>query len=208
MSTHRRRTVRLLSIPLAAAAGAACFGPVAPPEHVVVRPVDVGGTLAFLETVHRQFDPLHAFTYSFLGSDLAALYGAEVRMARVLGAFAVLALLTACLGLFGLATFAAEQRRKEIGVRKVLGAGTASLVARLSADFARLVAIAFVVALPAAYVALAAWLGDFAYRIDLLRQADVFALAGLAALGVALLTVSYRAVRAATADPVAALRSE
>ena len=112
----------------------------------------------------------------------------------------------ACLGLFGLASFTAEQRTKEIGVRKVLGASVGSVVLLLSKDFVKLVAVAFVVAVPVAYFGAAWWLNDFAYRIDL--SWAIFFIAGLAALGIAMITVSYQAIRAALANPVESLRYE
>jgi putative ABC transport system permease protein len=124
----------------------------------------------------------------------------------LLGAFSLLAILIACMGLFGLAAFTAEPRTKEIGVRKVLGASARGIALLLSKDFVKLVGIAFVLAAPLAYVATQRWLDGFAYRFDV--SWPVFVLAGVAALGIALLTVSYQAIRAALADPVDSLRYE
>ncbi len=112
----------------------------------------------------------------------------------------------ACLGLFGLASYTAEQRTKEIGVRKVLGATVPSIVGLLSKDFALLVALAFVAAAPVAYFAMGRWLDDFAYRIEISWW--IFLMAGLFALLIALLTVSYQSIKAALADPVKSLRYE
>ncbi|RYZ31855.1 MAG: FtsX-like permease family protein, partial [Sphingobacteriales bacterium] len=112
----------------------------------------------------------------------------------------------ACLGLFGLATFTAEQRTKEIGVRKVLGASVASIVTLLSKDFLKLVCIAILIASPLAWYGMNRWLQDFAYKIDL--EWWVFALAGLLAIGIALLTVSFQSIKAALMNPVKSLRSE
>src|SRR5690606_34376067 len=117
-----------------------------------------------------------------------------------------LAVLIACLGLFGLAAFSAEQRTKEIGIRKVLGASAGSIVVLLSKDFAKLVAVAFVVAAPVAYLLMHRWLDDFAYRTRL--GPGVFLLAGALAVAIALLTVSYQSVRAARSDPARSLRYE
>jgi putative ABC transport system permease protein len=114
--------------------------------------------------------------------------------------------LIACLGLFGLSAFTAEQRTKEIGIRKVMGASVGHLVLLLSRDFTRLVLIAFLVAAPVAYVVMSRWLEDFAYRVEVAWP--VFVLAGLAALSIAWLTVSYQSIKAALADPVRALRYE
>ena len=120
--------------------------------------------------------------------------------------FAGLAILVACIGLFGLATFTAEQRTKEIGVRKVLGASVVSIVALLSTDFLKLVIVAIVVASPVAWYAMNRWLNDFAYKIDI--EWWVFALAGLLAVGIALLTVSFQSIKAALMNPAKSLRTE
>ncbi len=144
--------------------------------------------------------------YSFLDDQLAALYEAEQHLAQIFFVFVLLAILIACLGLFGLAAFTAQQRTKEIGIRKVLGASVPSIVALLSKDFLKLVLVAFVIAMPVAYYAMSTWLEDFAYRIDL--GPWVFVGAGVLALVIALATVSSQALRAAWANPVKALRSE
>ncbi|MEM9996143.1 MAG: FtsX-like permease family protein, partial [Bacteroidota bacterium] len=146
------------------------------------------------------------FTYRFLDDAFDELYRQEERLSRVFALFAGLAIVIACLGLFGLAAYTAERRRKEIGVRKVLGASVTSVVALLSGEFTRLVAISFVVATPLAWWAMQRWLDHFAYRIDL--GPGPFLVAGGLAATVALLTVSVHAVRAATADPVRSLRHE
>jgi putative ABC transport system permease protein len=124
----------------------------------------------------------------------------------VFAGFALLAIIVACLGLFGLAAFTADRRTKEIGIRKVLGASVAGLIVLLSRDFAKLIAAAFVFAAPIAYVAANHWLDEYAYRITIPWR--VFLLAGAGALGVALLAVSYQAVRTALADPVDSLRTD
>lgn len=173
---------------------------------VKLRPTDVAGTLAAVEGAWREVNPDYPFEYSFLDQEFARQYQEEANFARLSRGFTVLAIVIACLGLFGLATFTAEQRRKEIGVRKVLGASVPGLVALLSKDFLALVGVAFVIAAPLAYFVMRDWLADFAYRIAL--GPGVFLLAGGLALAVALLTVSYQALRAATTDPVKALRYE
>ncbi len=142
----------------------------------------------------------------FLDDHCNRQYRAEARFSTLFRYFAGLAILIACLGLFGLASFTAQQRTKEIGVRKVLGATVPTIVGLLSMDFVRLVGIAFVVAAPMAYFALDRWLADFAYHIEL--SAWTFLLAGLIGLLVALLTVSYQSIKAALADPVKSLRYE
>ena len=147
--------------------------------------------------------PLELF---FLNADLQRLYRQERQVQRIMGYFTGLALFIGCLGLFGLAAFTVEQRTREIGVRKVLGASVAGLVALLSKDFLKLVALAYLLAVPVAYLAMERWLEGFAYRVEVSWL--LFAGAGVAAVGIALLTVSYQAVRAALADPVQALRYE
>lgn len=166
----------------------------------------VAETVAALSGLWRQFAPEEPFRYTFFDEMLARLYRAEQQLGRLFGAFTILALFIACLGLFGLAAFTAEQRTKEIGIRKVLGASVTHLAALLSKDFLKLIGIAFVVAAPVAYLAMAKWLEAFAYRIDLSWL--IFLAAGSLALAISLLTVSYQAIKAALADPVKSLRYE
>ncbi len=164
---------------------------------------------ALLTSIEKQWNALAVdapIAYSFLEENFNATYRAEQKTGRILGLFAGLTIFVACLGLFGLATFTAEQRTKEIGVRKVLGASVSGIVALLSKDFLKLVAISIVIASPIAWYAMHFWLQDFAYKIDISWW--IFALAGLLAVGIALLTVSFQSVRAALANPVESLRSE
>ena len=167
---------------------------------------DPAEALAFIEAQWQTYTPDAPLSFSFLDQRFGQLYQPEERFGQIAGYFAALAMLIACLGLFGLASFAAEQRTKEIGVRKVLGASARSIVVLLSRDFTRVVLIALVVATPVAYLIMDRWLDSFAYRIDL--SWPVFLIAGLAALAIALLTVSYQAIRAALVNPVEALRYE
>ncbi len=173
---------------------------------VKVATDDLAGTLAFLDKKWQALGPEAPFTYTFLDAQYDALYQTEQRVGTLFGLFAALSILIACLGLFGLAAFTAERRTKEIGVRKVMGASVGSIALLLSKQFARLVGVAFLVATPLAYLAAGRWLDDFAYRTETAWW--IFALAGLAALAVALATVSYHAIRAALTDPVEALRYE
>ena len=171
-----------------------------------VRPGALEAGLADLERVWARFSSGTPFSPSFLDAEFDALYRREAQMAKAFGYFTGLAVFIACLGLFGLSAFAAEQRRKEIGVRKVLGASVSSLVRLLAWDFARPVLLAVVIAAPVAYVAAERWLSAFAYRIDL--GPVPFVVAGVTAVAVALLTVSVQTLRAAGADPVQSLRAE
>ncbi|MEM9848346.1 MAG: FtsX-like permease family protein, partial [Bacteroidota bacterium] len=162
--------------------------------------------IAELEALYADFNPGFLLEYEFLDQNYQTQYVAEQRVASLSSYFAILTIFLSCLGLFGLAIFNAEMRVKEIGIRKVLGASVTGIVTLLSKDFIQLVGIAFVIATPLAYYFMNEWLQDFAYRIEL--QWWVFALAGLAAIGIALLTVSVQSVRAALANPVQSLRSE
>lgn len=146
------------------------------------------------------------FSFRFLDESFNKMYIAEQRVGKVAIVFAVLAVLIACLGLFGLATFMAEQRTKEIGVRKVLGASVNNIVVMLSADFLKLVAIAALIAFPLAWWSMNSWLEDFAYRINLGWW--IFAAAAVLAVLIALFTISFQAIKAALANPVKSLRTE
>ncbi len=177
-------------------------------DHFLVRlqSEDLPGTLAHLEATWTRFIPERPFEYYFLDASFDRLYRAEQRAATLLSLFTGLSLIIACLGLFGLAAFTAEQRTKEIGVRKVLGASLTDIVVLLSKGFATLVVVAFVVAVPLAYLAMDRWLQNYAYRIEI--SWPIFLIAGLSVFLVALLTVSYQAIKAALTDPVESLRYE
>jgi predicted permease len=162
--------------------------------------------LAGLEKISNNLNPKFPFTYFFTDEQYRRQYTSDVIVARLSNWFAALAIFISCMGLLGLAMFTAEQRTREIGIRKVLGAGTFSLLRLLSGEFLLLVLIALVIASPLAWWAMYAWLQDFAYQIHI--EWWYFALAGAAAILIALLTVSFQAVRAAYADPVKSLRSE
>ena len=149
------------------------------------------GTNTKMMSVNQQFDKQ---------------YKADRDFGLIFGIFSSLAILVACLGLFGLASFTTAQRRKEIGIRKVLGATVAGITGLLARDFLRIVLVSFVLACPVAWFFMDKWLADFAYRIDL--QWWMFLVAGAVAVAVAFLTVSFQSVRAALADPVKSLRSE
>ncbi len=173
---------------------------------IKISPDRMDETLAFIERTWTTFQPDYPYTFAFFDEGYDALYRGEQRVQTLFNVFTALAILIACLGLFGLAAFTAERRTKEIGVRKVLGASVGGIVALLTKDFARLVLIAFVVAIPLAYFAAQRWLDGFAYHTDL--TAGIFLLAGGLILGIAVLTISYQALRAALTDPVKSLRYE
>jgi putative ABC transport system permease protein len=162
--------------------------------------------IADLKTIWNQLNPAYDFEYGFVDQELARLYLSEQRMGTLFNAFALLAIFISCLGLSGLAAFMAEQRTKEIGIRKVLGANITGIVSLFSKDFVQLVLLAIVIASPIAWYAMRRWLLDFAYRIDI--SAWTFVLAAGTVLLITLLTIGFQAVKAATANPVNSLRSE
>jgi putative ABC transport system permease protein len=163
-------------------------------------------TIDYVKSVCNTYAPHFPFKYKFVDDDFNNMYIYERYVARISGYFTILAVFIACLGLFGLASFMAEQRTKEIGVRKVLGASEPSIVALLTKEFTKWVLIATLIAWPAAYYAMSKWLNNYEYRIPLFWW--IFAAAGLAGLVISFLTVSYQAIRAARANPVDALKYE
>ena len=162
--------------------------------------------LSQVESKYKRIFPGMPFSYQFLDDSFDQMYRAEQRAGKVALIFAVLTIMIACLGLFGLATFMAEQRTKEIGVRKVLGASVNSIIAMLSKDFLKLVLIAAIVAFPVAWLLMNKWLQDFAFRINI--SLWVFFAAGLVTAMIELFTTSFQAIKAAVANPVKSLRSE
>jgi predicted permease len=173
---------------------------------VKVKPSLLKQTLAQLSGIYAKYEPTQPFSYGFVDQDMERLYGNEQRTRSILMVFSVLTIFISCLGLFGLASFTAEQRTKEIGIRKVLGASVTSIMQLLSRDFLKLVLIAFGVAIPLAWYISTRWLQDFAYKTAVSWW--IFAATGVLALLIALLTISFQAVKAAIANPVKSLRSE
>ena len=173
---------------------------------VSVNTKDYGTLLAQIQDLWRKDLPGEPFQYRFLSDDVQLQYEEEITLAGIINTFALVAVFISCLGLFGLAAFSAEQRTKEIGVRKVLGASVTGIVRLLSADFIRLVLVGFAIATPIAWWAMHRWLESYAYKVPLSWW--MFALAGVLALAIALVTVSFQALRAARANPVKSLRAE
>ncbi|MBD2753490.1 ABC transporter permease [Spirosoma sp. BT704] len=167
---------------------------------------DAKQVVAAAERSYKQYNPDYPFEYSFLDDVFNNLYKSEQQTGLLFNVFASIAILISCLGLFGLATYTAQVRTREIGVRKVLGASVTGIIQLLATDFMKLVVIAILIATPIAWYAMSRWLQDFAYRIDV--QWWVFGLAGLLALAIALLTVSFQSIKAALMNPVKSLRSE
>lgn len=173
---------------------------------VKIRPQRVEETIAFLQDTWMQFLPERPFEFAFLSEEIHDLYRTESETARVVGAFTFLALLVGCLGLFALCQFSAERRRKEIAIRKVLGAGTMRLVFCLAGESAFWVLAANIMTWPVAYLLMERWLQNFPYRMEL--DISIFALAGFVTLGVAQLTTCSQALQAIHANPANVLRSE
>jgi putative ABC transport system permease protein len=171
-----------------------------------IAATDVSGFVKNVESKFKAMAPGMPFSYSFLDESFDNMYREEQRVGKVALTFSLLAVIIACLGLFGLATYMAEQRTKEIGVRKVLGASVSTIVTMLSKDFLKLVLIAFVIAAPVAWWAMNEWLKDFAFRISIGWW--IFIIAGLVAMLIAVITVSFQAIKAAVANPVKSLRTE
>ncbi|MDX5346006.1 MAG: FtsX-like permease family protein, partial [Hymenobacteraceae bacterium] len=177
-------------------------------DYIIVKTKtdDVATNLSQLEKLFYRLNPDYPFEYQLLEESLDSLYEAEKRMSRIFDYFASLAIFISCLGLFGLASFTVEQRTKEIGVRKVLGASVFRIFLLISKDFTKLVVIAFLLAVPVAYVAMNQWLHGFAYSTNI--GISVFVVAGALALLIALLTVSCQTIKTARANPVKSLRYE
>ncbi len=173
---------------------------------VRISPADVSGSVAYIEKEWKKFVPNKPFEYFFLDDDFNKLYESELKTGQIFTVFSILAIFIACLGLFGLAAFTAERRTKEIGIRKVLGASIPGIVILLSKEFTKWVLIANIIAWPLAFYFMNSWLQNFAYRID--PGLGTFLLAAIIALFIALLTVSFQAVKVAVSNPVDALRSE
>jgi len=162
--------------------------------------------LAQLQSTWNKFSPDRPFQYIFLDDTYAKLFQTEIHFQEIFTSLVILGILIACLGLFGLAAFMAQQRVKEIGIRKVLGASVFSITKLLSLDFIKLIGVAIIIASPIAWYAMRSWLQDYAYRINI--SWITFFIAGLLAIAIALVTISFQSIKAAIANPVKSLRTE
>jgi putative ABC transport system permease protein len=176
---------------------------------IIIIRTEAGKTeeaLAGLEKVYKNINPNYPFAFQFLDDEFDKIYRSEQVMSRLSNVFAIVAIMISCLGLLGLVMFSAEQRTKEIGIRKVLGATVANILGLLSKDFLAIVAIAFIIAAPIAAYFMNQWLSGFAFRIELSWW--IFGIAGGGALLIALLTISVQAIQSAVANPVKSLKAE
>ncbi len=173
---------------------------------IKVRPENLQETVSFVEAAVKEASPDFPFEYAFLDDAFDNMYKADLNLGMLLNAFTILALFIASIGLFGLASFMMEQRAKEIGIRKVLGANLVQILTVVNKDFMKLIILSFVIALPVGWYAMNTWLEDFAYKIEL--GPSIFVGAVLIAIGVAALTVSYKSIKTALANPVNSLKSE
>lgn len=173
---------------------------------VKINSADVQGALDGLKSKWDKLQPEGPFSYTFLDEKFAALYASELKTQKIFSAFAIIAVIIAGLGLFGLSAFVIEQRTREIGIRKVLGASVETILMLVSKEFLFLVAIAFILSIPVTYWAMQNWLNNYAYRINI--GTDIFVMAGIAAILIAIITISFQAVKSALMNPVKAIRSE
>lgn len=170
------------------------------------RPGQIQNTLEFIKSQWGIFTPGRPFEYFFLDESFDRLYRSEERLGKIFLYFSFLSIFIACMGLFAMASFTAQQRSKEIGIRKIHGASVSSVLFALLKDFSKLVFLAFLIAIPIAYLGLERWLDNFAYRIDI--GFEVFILAGLSSLAITLITTGYQALRAANINPVHTIRND
>jgi len=166
----------------------------------------ISATMAGIETIWKDMAPGRAFVFKFLDDEFDALYRSDRQIGTIVSIFSILAVFIACLGLLGLASYSAEQRTKEIGIRKAMGANVGQIFVLMTSELAQLVIISVAISVPFAWYIMSRWLDNFAYRIDLAWW--IFALAGLTALALAVITVTYQSVKAAMADPIESLRYE
>jgi len=174
--------------------------------YVRISRTNLKAALAYVNTTYKKFDAVNPFEYSFLDQNFSKQYEAEQMQGNLLMIFTILAISIACLGLFGLVTFTAEQRRKEIGIRKVLGGSVSSIVLLLASDLLKLVLVAMVIATPLAWLASNQWLQNFYYKAPVAWW--IFLLSGALTLVIAFITIGFKAIRAALSNPVKSLRTE
>jgi putative ABC transport system permease protein len=177
-------------------------------EDVVIRilPKDVSSTLEFLERKWQEYDPGRTFNYYFLDQRFNELYQADERLNKIIRYFTFFAILVACLGLYGMASFMGEQRFKEIGIRKTLGASVSGIILLLTKEMTKLILLASIIAIPLSYYVLNRWLEEFAYRINI--SIGTYAISTILMLVIGYVTIAYQSIKASTINPVDAIRGE
>ena len=173
---------------------------------IKISPQNVPGTIKEIQNVWEKFYPAHPFDYSFLDEEIDKMYKAEEKSFRVISTFSILAIIIACMGLLGLTFYTTEQRRKEIGVRKILGASIPNIIQKISAEFLKLVLIANLIAWPVSYLLINKWLASFPYKVGI--NIFVFFTAGAIALGISLITIGFTVVHSAASNPIESIRYE
>jgi putative ABC transport system permease protein len=171
-----------------------------------LNPDDISQTISTIEKTYKRFDSQFPFVYSFLDEQIDGFYRTEHKLFQIFNYFSFLSVFIACLGVFGMLSYSIENRTKEIGIRKVLGANVAGIVKLISKDFIKCVLLANIIAWPVAYWAMDRWLHSFAYRVNL--DVKLFILSAMITMGIALMTVGYQTIKAASANPVDSLRYE
>jgi putative ABC transport system permease protein len=167
---------------------------------------NINDVIASIETKWNELISDAPFEYSFLKDNIQEQYNEDRKVSAIITGFTMIAMIISCLGLYGLSSYMAERRVKEIGVRKVLGASVSQIVSLMSREFVKLILIAIIIAVPLSWYAMSQWLQDFAYRVDI--NIIVFLYAGIGAITIALLTVGFESIKAATGNPVNSLRTE
>jgi len=170
------------------------------------HPDNIAESIQYIKEIWNKFAPDYPFEYHFVDQEYEWMYDGDERISNILNIFSMLTILVACIGLFGLVSYSVEQRTKEIGIRKVLGASVSGIVRLLTKEFTRLVLLANILSWPVAWYVVHKWLEGFAYRVDV--GLWIFLLSGVLTFGIAILTVSYQAIRAATSNPIEALKYE
>jgi putative ABC transport system permease protein len=173
---------------------------------IKINPTNVPETIKGIKNVWEKFYPSHPFDYSFLDEKVDKMYKSEQKSFRVISTFSVLAIIIACMGLLGLTFYTTEQRRKEIGIRKILGASIPNIIRNISLEFLKLVLIANVIAWPVSYLLVNKWLASFPYKVEI--DILVFLYAGAIALGISLITIGYTVIRSAATNPIESMRYE
>lgn len=175
---------------------------------IKVQSTDISNGLLTINEVYDKWAPSFPLSYEFLDQNLAELYENEQKQAKVFSAFAGISIFLACLGIFGLAAYSAEQRQKELGIRKVLGATARNIIGIVSKEFVLLVLIAAILAIPSSWYFISQWLSEFAYRIEIIEHWYIFGVGGVTAVAVALITVTFKTYRAAVSNPTESIRNE